>query len=57
MPLGGDEAHTDVVTSRSGDVAGGDALAPLPPGGTCLDLVVSCLDPSLPGDTTSVKRH
>jgi hypothetical protein len=38
MPLGGDEAHTDVVTSRSGDVAGGDALAPLPPGGHLLGL-------------------
>jgi hypothetical protein len=31
-PLGGDDAHTEVVTSRSGDVAGGDALDPLPPG-------------------------
>jgi hypothetical protein len=47
-PLGGDGTRADVVEDRPGDAAKGEALAPVPSGGTCLDLVMCSLGPSLP---------
>jgi hypothetical protein len=52
-PLDGDGAHVDLAESRPGDTAGGDASAPMPPRGPCLDLVVRNPGPSLCRGTTA----
>jgi hypothetical protein len=48
-PLGGDGAHAEVGEARSGDMAEGDASAPMHPRGICLDLVVRSPNPILSG--------
>jgi hypothetical protein len=49
--LGSNDSHADVVEPRSSEVARGDALALVSPGGPCLDLVVCSPCLSLPGST------
>jgi hypothetical protein len=47
-PWGDDGTCVDTIEVLLGDATGGEALAPVPSGGTCLDLVVCNPSPSLP---------
>jgi hypothetical protein len=52
-PLGGDDAHSEVVEPRPGGTVDGEASAPLTPGDICLDLVEHSVGPNLFGGPAS----
>jgi hypothetical protein len=52
-PLGGDDAHSEVVEPRPGGTVDGEASAPLTPGDICLDLVEHSAGPNLFGGPAS----
>jgi hypothetical protein len=51
MLLGADGIHTDWAGPRPGDATRGNASAPVPPEGPCMDMVVCSPSPSLPRGT------